>query len=391
MPDGSDPFEATITPAIDAVDAVAWNACAGEDNPFLSHAFLCALEQSAAVSPEAGWQAQHILLHDPASGDLLACAPLYLKAHSNGEYVFDWNWAEAYERAGGSYYPKLLSAVPFTPVTGPRLLVADDVSPALRLKLKTRLVEALVAVATRLGVSSLHANFLNDDDARAFAAANFVPRRGLQYHWQNRGYKTFDDFLATLTARKRKAIKKERRAVEQAGVTISRFCGDSISEAHWDAMYGFYVDTGTRKWGRPYLNRETFRQLGETMAERVVMVMAERDGRIIAGALNFVGGDALYGRYWGCSEHVPYLHFEVCYHQAIEAAIEAGLARVEAGAQGEHKISRGYLPVETHSAHWFIDPGLKAAVENFTQMEGRAVEHEMKVLLEDSPYKDALD
>ena len=369
------------------VSPTAWDACAGTDNPFLSFAFLSALEDAGCVMRENGWTPRHVLIKD-ADGALLACTPLYLKGNSMGEYVFDWGWAEAYERAGGTYYPKLVSGVPFTPVTGPRLLVRGDLSPALGASLKSQLVGAMAGAAQGAGLSSLHVNFIPGDDAPVFKDAGYLSRVGLQYHWDNRGYGTYDDFLAQLSSRKRKALKKERRtATEDGAIHIERLRGDAITTRHWDALFEFYVDTSTRKWGQPYLNRAFFQLLGERMADRVLLVMAMRDDEIIAGALNLIGTDALYGRYWGCREDVRYLHFEVCYHQAIDAAIELGLSRVEAGAQGEHKIARGYLPTVTHSAHFIPDKGFRQAVAQFLDHEQRAIMHEHELLLQESPYR----
>jgi len=369
------------------VSPTAWDACAGMDNPFLSFAFLSALEDAGCVIRKNGWTPRHVLIKD-ADGSLLACAPLYLKGNSMGEYVFDWGWAEAYERAGGAYYPKLVSGVPFTPVTGPRLLVRGDLSPALSASLKRQLVGAMAGAAQGAGLSSLHVNFIPGDDAQVFKDAGYLSRTGLQYHWDNRGYGTYDDFLAQLSSRKRKTLKKERRtATEDGAIHIERLRGDAITTLHWDALFEFYVDTSTRKWGQPYLNRAFFQLLGERMADRVLLVMAMRDGEIIAGALNLIGTDALYGRYWGCREDVRYLHFEVCYHQAIDAAIELGLSRVEAGAQGEHKIARGYLPTVTHSAHFIPDKGFRQAVAQFLDHEQRAIMHEHELLLQESPYR----
>jgi len=389
MPDGRDQIEVSVVDGVADVGPAAWDACAGADNPFLSYAFLSALEDAGCVCRESGWTPRHVLIKDEG-GALLACAPLYLKGNSMGEYVFDWGWAEAYERAGGAYYPKLVSGVPFTPVTGPRLLVRGDLSPALNQSLKRQLVGAMAGAAQGAGLSSLHVNFIPEGDAQVFKDAGYLGRIGLQYHWDNRDYGTYDDFLAQLSSRKRKALKKERRtATEDGTIHIERLRGTEITPQHWDALYDFYVDTSTRKWGRPYLNREFFQLLGERMADRVLLVMAMRDGDIIAGALNLIGTDALYGRYWGCKEAVPYLHFEVCYHQAIEAAIELGLARVEAGAQGEHKIARGYLPTLTHSAHFIPDTGFRKAVAQFLDHEHRATQHECQLLLEESPYRQA--
>ncbi len=364
----------------------AWDACAGADNPFLSHTFLGCLEDSGSVSMETGWAPKHVVIRD-AHGEVLACAPLYLKSHSLGEYVFDWNWAEAFERAGGRYYPKLLCAVPFTPATGPRLLVRKDLPEPLTRQLKTRLAQTMASLAQAAHLSGVHANFIPEHDIEIFEAAGFTHRLSIQYHWTNNNYQSFDDFLDDLSSRKRKAIKKERREVHNADLTIERLSAHAITQEHWDAMYDFYLDTSTRKWGHPYLNRAFFHLLGERACERVLLVMAKRNGTYIAGALNLIGTEALYGRYWGCAEEIRYLHFEVCYHQAIEAAIQMGLTRVEAGAQGEHKIARGYLPQFTHSAHAIVDNGLRGAVQDFLKHEKRTIRHELDDLMRQSPFR----
>lgn len=390
MPDGQEEITISVVERLAEVPRAAWDACANPTpetgNPFVSYDFLSSLEDSGCIGPNTGWAARHIVVRD-ALGEVLACAPTYLKSHSMGEYVFDHGWAEAFERAGGKYFPKLLTAVPFTPATGPRLLVRSDLPPALQRQLKRQLADTLAGLAQNAGLSSAHVNFIEQDDAQVLDEAGFVPRVGIQYHWKNNNYRTFDDFLGELSSRKRKAVKKERRQVAEAGLVIEHLSGASITTEHWDALYGFYQDTGSRKWGRPYLSREFFQLLGERMADRVLLIVANRDGRIIAGALNLIGADALYGRYWGCVEDVPFLHFELCYHQAIEAAIERGLSRVEAGAQGEHKIARGYLPTLTHSAHFIDNLGLRDAVANFCQGERRAMEHEMEILRGESPYR----
>ncbi|MFC1673074.1 GNAT family N-acetyltransferase [Pseudomonadota bacterium] len=386
MPDGRENLKVEVVERLADVERTQWDACAGSENPFLSYDFLSSLEDSGSVTADAGWAPRHVLIQDDA-GEILACAPVYLKGHSHGEYVFDWGWAEAYERAGGSYYPKLVCAVPFTPVTGPRLMVREGVPDALGAQLKRQLASTLAGLVSGANLSSVHANFLGEDDVKALHEAGFLPRSGLQYHWNNNNYQDFDEFLGELNSRKRKAIKRERKGVAQADLTIERLTGAAITGAHWDAMYAFYQDTGARKWGRPYLNREFFRLLGERMADQVMLIIAKRGEKIIAGALNLIGEDALYGRYWGCAEDVPFLHFELCYHQAVEAAIERGLARVEAGAQGEHKIARGYLPTLTHSAHFIADEGFRDAVANFLDHERRAIEHEFAVLMEESPFR----
>jgi uncharacterized protein len=383
MPDGSELRTIKVLGSIHEVAADAWNACAGADDPFLNHGFLAALEDSGSVSAEAGWIPQHLAALGE-DGSVAACAPLYLKSHSYGEYVFDWSWADAYERAGGRYYPKLQAAVPFTPITGRRLLVRPN-APAGAAEV---LAAAMVRLAEQLKVSSLHVTFPTEPEWRTLGDHGWLMRTGYQFHWENRGYLTFDDFLADLSSRKRKAIRKERAAVRDQDVTVRTLTGDAIEERHWDAFYRFYRNTHGRKWGHAYLNRAFFSLLAGAMAERVVLVMAETsDGRPVGGALNILGRDTLYGRYWGCEEHFRFLHFEACYYRAIDFAIEHGLARVEAGAQGEHKIQRGYLPRPTYSAHWIADPGFRRAVERFLQAERRAAAAAMRLLSEESPFR----
>ncbi|MCS0505253.1 GNAT family N-acetyltransferase [Ancylobacter mangrovi] len=352
-------------------------------NPFTSHEFLSALEESGSVSAKTGWLPQHLVL-EGANEQVLAICPAYLKSHSQGEYVFDHGWAEAYERAGGRYYPKLQVSVPFTPATGPRLLVrAGATAPAAR----TALAQGLVALAEMRGASSVHATFLTEADARALEGEEFLPRTDQQFHWHNRGYGSFDDFLGELASRKRKVIRRERREALANGISVHWLTGADITEEIWDAFFAFYMETGSRKWGRPYLNRKFYSLIGERMADRVLLVMAKRAGRWIAGAINFIGPDTLYGRNWGAVEHHPFLHFEVCYHQAIEFAIARGLATVEAGAQGEHKLARGYLPVTTRSAHFIADPGLRAAVASYLERERDYVESAGEELTELGPYR----
>ena len=387
MPDGRDAPTVKLVGRIADVDAAAWDACAGTDNPFVGHAFLGALEDSGSVGRDTGWLPRHLVVADPG-GAVVACAPMYLKSHSYGEYVFDHGWAAAYERAGGRYYPKLQVAVPFTPVPGPRLLARPG--PGAEAARRT-LIDGMIAAAGQLGVSSLHVTFPDDADSRRLAAAGLLLRGGYQFHWSNRGYRDFDDFLARLSARKRKAIRKERRAVADSGLSVARLSGDDLRPEHWDAFHRCYVATGGRKWGQPYLTRAFFHRLGAAMAGRVVLVLAEERGRIVAGALNLLGADTLYGRNWGCLGDRPFLHFEACYYQAIEFAIERGLARVEAGAQGEHKVQRGYLPVATHSAHWIADRGFAAAVADFLGRERAMVEHERAALAGLSPFRRAAD
>jgi predicted N-acyltransferase len=362
MADGAETLSARTIGAVADVGRKTWDALANPAgtprNPFVSYAFLSALEESGSVGDGTGWQPAHLVLQ---RGDAICgLAPLYVKSDSQGEYVFDHHWAEAYERAGGRYYPKLVCAVPFTPVSGPRLLAPSALKPILAV--------ALEQLARQMRVSSAHANFLDRDDQTALEGNGFLPRRDLQYHWFNRGYRSYDDFLSTLSSRKRKVLKRERRAANE-GVVIRRKAGRDIVEADWDAMWTFYQDTGSRKWGRPYLTRKFFSLVGERMADDIMLVLAEDGGRKIAGALNFLGADSVFGRYWGCMEDRPFLHFEICYHQVIDEAIARGFSRVEAGAQGEHKIARGYEPVETRSAHWIADPGFRSAVDRYLQSE----------------------
>jgi hypothetical protein len=369
---------ARLSSSANDIRAADWDACAGSANPFVSHAFISALEDSGSAVAQAGWGPAHLVI-DGDDGRPAGILPGWLKSHSQGEYVFDHGWADAFERAGGRYYPKLQIAVPFTPVPGPRLLTRD---PALR----PALIGAAEAAVERFGLSSAHATFIAEDEIAAFEAAGWLIRAGQQFHWTNRGYADFDGFLADLASRKRKAIRRERAAAVE-GVEIEHVGGADLTEAHWDAFWTFYQDTGARKWGRPYLTRGFFTLLAERMADQVLLILARREGRYIAGALNLVGTDALYGRYWGCSEDRPFLHFELCYYQAIEAAIARGLARVEAGAQGEHKLARGYLPTPTWSAHHIAHPGLRQAVANFLDAERRAVAHEMEILSDYAPFR----
>ncbi len=379
-----------IVPRIGDVKAADWDACARGDtvstcaiNPFISHTFLSALEESGSATRRTGWLPQHLLFED-GDGKLTACMPCYLKAHSQGEYVFDHGWADAYERAGGRYYPKLQVSVPFTPVTGRRLLVREGLD---REKGEAILLQAGATLARELGVSSLHIAFLTREEWEHAGRLGFLQRTDQQFHWRNEGYRSFEDFLGTLNSRRRKTIRKERREALSDGIEIEWVTGRDLTEAHWDAFFAFYQETGSRKWGSPYLNRRCFSLFGETMADRVLLVMAKRAGRTIAGALNFIGGDTLYGRYWGGIEHHPLLHLEVCYYQAIDFAIAHKLTCVEAGAQGEHKLARGYLPVETYSAHYIADPGLRQAVADYLRRERRAVAKEIALLAEESPYK----
>ncbi|PAP93201.1 GNAT family N-acetyltransferase [Mesorhizobium wenxiniae] len=352
-------------------------------NPLVSFAFLSALEDSGCAVQRTGWRGHHLRL-ETAQGKLLGAVPCYLKSHSQGEYVFDHGWSDAFERVGGRYYPKLQCAVPFTPVTGPRLLVnKGEDSRAV----KAGLAEGLKAVTDKLGVSSAHVTFAQQKDVGALEAAGFLHRTDQQFHFFNEGFSTYDDFLATLASRKRKAMKKERREALAHGISIDWLTGRDLTERIWDDFFAFYMDTGSRKWGRPYLNREFFSMIGERMAGDILLVMAKRHGRYIAGAINFIGSDALYGRNWGCIEDHPFLHFEVCYHQAIDFAIDRKLKVVEAGAQGEHKLARGYRPVTMHSAHYIAHPGLRNAVADYLRRERREVERMGDYLEEHTPFR----
>jgi predicted N-acyltransferase len=352
-------------------------------NPFISHDFLSIVEESGTVSPHTGWQPQHLRL-EAGDGTLLGVAPCYLKSHSQGEYVFDHGWADAYERAGGRYYPKLQVAVPSTPATGPRLLTLPGPSSDT---IRAALASVLKTLTDRLGASSAHVTFGAADDIDTLEGAGFLLRTDQQFHFRNEGYATYDDFLSTLASRKRKALRKERAAAVQNGISIDRLTGKDLTESVWDDFFRFYVDTGSRKWGRPYLNRKFFSLVGERMADDVLLVMAKRDGNYIAGAINFIGGDRLFGRNWGCVEDHPFLHFEVCYHQAIDFAIERGLKVVEAGAQGEHKLARGYMPVTTQSAHYIAHPGLRRAVADYLERERQEVAEMGAYLGEHGPFR----
>jgi len=364
-----------------------WEACTSNadyaSNPFISYDFIDALELSGCAVAQAGWAPHHLAVEDEA-GQVAAVMPLYLKSHSQGEYVFDHSWADAYHRAGGRYYPKLQCAAPFSPVTGPRMMVRADVDPVIA---KRTLLGGAVSLCERLEASSVHVTFPSKADWDFLGGEGLLQRQDQQYHWHNNGYETFDDFLGALSSNRRKTIRRERRDA-QAGLEIVGLTGKDLTEEAWDAFYQFYEDTGARKWGRPYLNRPFFSMMGERMADQVLLIMAKRDGRYIAGALNLLGGDCIYGRNWGAVEDVPFLHFELCYYQAIEHAIRLGLPRVEAGAQGQHKIARGYLPAPVYSAHFIADPALREPVRRYLDQERAAVQNEMDWLSEEySPFK----
>ncbi len=369
---------ARIERSVGAIAAADWDALAGPDNPFMSHAFLTALEDSGSVGQGTGWLPLPIMLEDRA-GTLLGALPAYAKQHSQGEYVFDHAWADAWHRAGGSYYPKLQIAAPFTPATGPRLLLRDPAFAVPLLRGAEQLVESN-------GWSSAHATFVEPEQAGLFEEAGWLRREDIQFHWTNRDFASFDDFLATLASRKRKAIRKERVAAQE-GVEIVQLTGDAVRPEHWDAFWLFYQDTGARKWGTPYLTREAFDLFAERMGDKMLLVLALEDGHPIAGALNFIGESALYGRYWGCLVDKPFLHFELCYYQAVDAAIALGLERVEAGAQGGHKLARGYEPVATISMHYIPNPCFRDAVADFLQRERQGISADRLYLQERGPFK----
>jgi uncharacterized protein len=380
-----------IVPKIADIPARAWDACANPVeadchntpyNPFISHAFLSALEASSSATARAGWQPQH-LVADGAEGEIAGVVPCYLKSHSRGEYVFDGGWAEAYERAGGSYYPKLQVSVPFTPATGRRLLVAPGPQADA---IRGGLASGLVELARLHEASSVHVTFAPIDEWKLLGERGFLQRTDQQFHWENAGYATFDDFLNALAARKRKAIRRERREALAPGIEVRWLTGADLTESVWDAFFAFYVETGSRKWGRPYLTRAFYSLVGATMADRIVLMMAKRNGRYIAGAINFIGGDTLFGRHWGATEHHPFLHFELCYYQAIDYAIAHKL-RVEAGAQGEHKLARGYMPVTTYSAHYIDDPALRRAIADYLKRERAYVESAGTELAAMGPFR----
>jgi uncharacterized protein len=370
-----------------------WDACANPGrsgvetdipfDPFLSYAFLSALEESDSAVAQTGWAPYHLALEHETRG-IVGVVPMYLKSHSQGEYVFDYSWADAFERAGGRYYPKLQVSVPFTPATGRRLLTRPDAEDP---EIEKYLLSGLMQVAEKMDVSSVHITFSDKHQWELMGEQGFLLRTHNQFHWKNDNYSTFDDFLAALSSKKRKNIRRERRGALESGIEIEQLTGADLKEEHWDAFYQFYVDTGARKWGSPYLKRQFFSIIGETMPDDTLLVMCKRNGRYVAGAINFIGGECLFGRNWGCIEHHPYLHFEVCYYQAIEFAIERGLKRVEAGAQGQHKLARGYLPTHTYSAHWIANESLRDAIDNYLEDERRYVDEEIDYITEQGPFK----
>ena len=382
MPDATSSLCLTLHNAIGAVSRADWDACAGSGNPFVSHAFLSAVEDSGSATARTGWLAQHAVLRD-GEGSVVAVAPMYAKSHSYGEYVFDHGWAQALERAGGRYYPKLQVASPFSPVPGPRLLVRGVPKRAL--------AAALSQACRELDLSSVHATFCTEDDWQALGEAGWLQRLGLQYHWENAGYADFEAFLAALAARKRKSIRRERRDAQNCGLEFVTLRGGDIGRREWDAFYEFYTSTVDRKWGSAYLSRSFFSLLGERLGDAVVLMLARTPREWVAGALNLLGSDTLYGRNWGCRGEYPFLHFELCYYRAIDFAIAAGLPRVEAGAQGEHKIQRGYLPQPTWSAHWIAHAGLRRAVGEFLLHERAEKQAEMTALAALSPFRQEAD
>lgn len=383
----SDERVAKLLHSMTEIDASVWDACANPMgrpfDPFVAHAFLLALEESGSATADTGWAPCHVVLEN-GDGAVEGVCAMYLKNHSYGEYVFDHSWAHAFEQAGGSYYPKLQISIPFTPATGKRLLVGGAVDAAMA---ERHLMVGCTEAAKKLGVSSLHLTFVDEEQASHLADMGLLMRTDQQFHWENKDYESFEAFLNSLTSRKRKVLKKERSIALDPGIEIEWVTGSDIQPEHWDAFYQFYMDTGARKWGQPYLTRAFFDTIGQTFAEHTLLILAKREGRYIAGALNFIGGETLYGRNWGCIEDHRFLHFEVCYYQAIDFAISRGLKRVEAGAQGAHKLARGYLPTKTYSLHWIADPGLRQAVGDYLENERAYVDADMTSLKDHSPFK----
>ena len=384
-----DAIELTAHPSLADIEQADWDACAAPEtddggrpyDPFTTYRFLHALEASGSVGPGTGWQPRYLTAR--SDGQIIAVAPLYAKGHSQGEYIFDHNWAHAYENAGGRYYPKLQLAVPFTPATGRRFLTR----PGFETVGLSALIQGAVQIAADNELSSFHATFCTEAEALAGEQIGLLARTGQQFHWEDRDFGDFDGFLASLSSRKRKTLRKERATAQAFGGEIALLTGDEIRPEHWDAFWDFYQDTGARKWGSPYLTRAFFDIAHETLRDDILLILASRDGRPVAGALNFIGRETLYGRYWGCTEHHPCLHFELCYYQAIDWALSHGQSRVEAGAQGEHKLARGYLPVATHSLHWFADAGFRDAVARYLKAEREAVDHEIEVLTSYGPFR----
>ena len=388
-PQDDQPIEIHVHPSLSDIDAADWDSCACPEaadggppvDPFTTYRFLKALEDSGSVGRGTGWDPRYLTAH--RGDDLIAVAPLYAKSHSQGEYIFDFNWAHAFENAGGDYYPKLQIAVPFTPATGRRFLCR----PGEEVTGTSALIQGAVRLAADNGLSSLHVTFCTEAEALAGEQMGLMRRVSQQFHWENRGYHSFDAFLATLSSRKRKTIRKERERANAFGGEIRSLTGEQIEPHHWDAFWRFYQDTGSRKWGTPYLTRAFFDIAQDTLRDDILLVMCHRDGRDVAGALNMIGRDVLFGRYWGCIEHHDCLHFEACYYRAIDHAIEHGLQGVEAGAQGEHKLARGYLPAECHSLHWVGNQGFARAIEQFLRQERRAIEEDIEVMTAYGPFK----
>ena len=374
--------------SVQDLPADQWNKCANPNhrpyNPFLDHAFFSAVEESGSACPKTGWHAHHLVLTE--NDIAVAIFPLYLKSHSQGEYIFDHIWADAFHRAGGDYYPKLLSAIPFTPATGDRLLTSA-IDPTRAKEQARALLRACESTLIENNISSLHINFIPEETWHFLGEEGYLLRKDQQFHWENNQYGSFEDFLNALASRKRKNIKKERAKALENGITVEWLTGETLTNEHWDAFYGFYLDTGHRKWGTPYLTRAFFTHIQETMREQTLLVMAKRDGSYIAGALNFIGEDTLFGRNWGCLEDHPFLHFELCYYQAIDFAIDRGLKFVEAGAQGTHKIARGYAPRTTYSAHFITHEGLREAIARYLDEERQYIDNDIKVLSQYTPFK----
>jgi predicted N-acyltransferase len=381
MPEDDFTLKLALHNAIAGIPAADWNACAGDDNPFLSHAFLSTLEDSGSACPATGWLPQHVVLENKC-GDVVAVVPMYLKSHSYGEYVFDQSWADAIQRIGGAYYPKMQVAIPFSPVPGPRLLCRRDG------RVSTLTVgNALIAIGQQFNVSSVHITFCTQQEWVELGNAGWLQRIGMQFHWQNENYTNFDDFLAALSSSRRKVLRRERRDANAAGLAFKILCGDDIKPRHWDAFYRSYQATIDRKWGSAYLTREFFALLSERFGNKIVLIMADHNDEPVAGAFNLIGTDTLFGRNWGCIGDWPFLHFELCYYRAIDFAIEHQLKRVEAGAQGQHKIQRGYLPQLTYSAHWIANQSLSDAVKDFLTREGTTVRADLEALTEFSPFR----
>ncbi|MBC93763.1 MAG: GNAT family N-acetyltransferase [Rhodospirillaceae bacterium] len=383
MADGNDSYIARIVENISDISARDWDGLIGDKNPFVSHAFLSALEETGCATEQTGWLPHHLIIQDETS-KIIAASPLYIKSHSQGEYVFDHGWAHAWEQAGGNYYPKMQVSIPFSPVTGPRLLANKKNSID---STKLSLIKALETVCLKLNLSSVHVTFSTENEWDLMGKSGWIQRLGRQYHWHNHNYSSFEDFLSELNSRKRKSIRRERRSIIDQGLIVKPYVGEDIRTTQWDSFYRFYVDTYDRKWGYPYLTREFFESIQERLGDSIVLMIAELDGLAVAGALNFCSTDTLYGRNWGCIKDFPFLHFETCYYQAIDFAIDNNLSRVEAGTQGPHKIQRGYEPVETYSAHFIPNNSFRDAVQNFCREEKREVEWEMLRTNELSPYK----